>query len=143
MVLLYTFVLDRSPIKHTREISRSMVKVFVSGCYDILHGGHLQFFREAKALGDHLTVCFASDIGLYCHKKRTSSMPQDHKYALISSLDMVDKVVMGTGMELGLDFKPHLIELMPDILAVTDDDSYKKQKKALCCLLYTSPSPRD
>jgi len=132
VVLLYTFVLDRSPIKSTRELNKGMIKVFVSGCYDILHGGHLQFFREAKGLGDHLTVCFASDVSLYHHKKRSSSMPQDHKYALISSLDMVDKVVMGTGMELGLDFKPHLIELMPDILAVTDDDCYKKQKKALC-----------
>ena len=28
-----------------------MKKVFVSGCYDILHAGHLQFFEEARALG--------------------------------------------------------------------------------------------
>ena len=33
-----------------------MIKVFVSGWYDILHAGHLQFFREARALGDHLIV---------------------------------------------------------------------------------------
>ena len=33
-----------------------MAKVFVSGCYDILHAGHLQFFEEARALGDHLTA---------------------------------------------------------------------------------------
>jgi cytidyltransferase-like protein len=33
---------------------------FVSGCYDVLHAGHLQFFRDAKALGDYLTVSFAS-----------------------------------------------------------------------------------
>ena len=26
--------------------------VFVSGCYDILHAGHLQFFSEARALGE-------------------------------------------------------------------------------------------
>jgi len=38
-----------------------MKKVFISGCYDILHGGHIQFFKEARALGNHLTVCFASD----------------------------------------------------------------------------------
>jgi len=37
-----------------------MIKVFVSGCYDIIHAGHVQFFREARALGDHLTVSFAS-----------------------------------------------------------------------------------
>jgi cytidyltransferase-like protein len=29
-----------------------MKKVFVSGCFDILHGGHIEFFSQAKALGD-------------------------------------------------------------------------------------------
>ncbi len=45
-----------------------MKKVFISGCYDILHGGHIQFFKEARALGNHLTVCFASDKVLWEHK---------------------------------------------------------------------------
>ena len=27
-------------------------KVFVSGCYDMLHSGHVAFFKEASALGD-------------------------------------------------------------------------------------------
>ena len=31
-----------------------MKKIFVSGCYDIIHAGHIQFFNEAKALGEHL-----------------------------------------------------------------------------------------
>jgi cytidyltransferase-like protein len=109
-----------------------MVKVFVSGYYDILHAGHLQFFQEAKHLGDHLTVCFASDKVLYRHKKRKSSIPQDHKFALLNSIRIIDEVVIGTGTDLGVDFKPHLIELKPDILAVTEDDKYKKQKQLLC-----------
>jgi len=45
-------------------------KVFVSGCYDIIHGGHVQFFEEARALGDHLTVSFASSEVLWIHKRR-------------------------------------------------------------------------
>ena len=36
------------------------IHVFVSGCYDILHAGHIQFLREARALGDELTVCLAA-----------------------------------------------------------------------------------
>ena len=39
------------------------VKVFVSGCYNPLHAGHVQFFREAKALGVYLVVSFASEKG--------------------------------------------------------------------------------
>lgn len=36
---------------------------FVSGCYDILHAGHVQFFTEARALADRLVVSFASAEG--------------------------------------------------------------------------------
>ena len=109
-----------------------MRKVFVSGCYDILHAGHIQFFKESKALGDHLTVCFASDKVLWQHKERQSSIPQEHKRAIIQSLKMVDDVVMGENMEMGLDFKDHFLHIMPDVLAVTDDDQFADKKHALC-----------
>jgi len=109
-----------------------MKKVFISGCYDILHGGHIQFFREARALGDHLTVCFASDKVLWEHKKRRTSIPQDHKLALMTALDMVDEVVIGDCDEPGLDFKKHFLRARPDILAVTEDDQYESAKRALC-----------
>ena len=64
-----------------------MKRIFVSGCYDILHAGHVQFFNQAKLLGDHLTVCFASDRVLWFHKQRRSSIPQEHKQALLQSLE--------------------------------------------------------
>ena len=51
-------------------------KVFISGCYDILHGGHIQFFKEARALGDHLTVSFASDKVLWEHKNAKLRSPR-------------------------------------------------------------------
>jgi cytidyltransferase-like protein len=109
-----------------------MKKIFVSGCYDIVHAGHVQFFREAKALGDHLTVCFASDEILWHHKERRSSLPEKHKHGLIAALDMVDDVVIGTNLELGLDFQDHFRQIRPDVLAVTEDDQYADLKIALC-----------
>jgi cytidyltransferase-like protein len=109
-----------------------MKKVFVSGCYDILHAGHLQFFEEARALGDHLTVSFASDEVLWIHKKRKPSIPGDHKQALLEGLVMVDKVVMGEGSEEGLDFKDNFLMLRPDLLVVTEDDHYADLKRELC-----------
>ncbi|MEC8279146.1 MAG: adenylyltransferase/cytidyltransferase family protein [Verrucomicrobiota bacterium] len=109
-----------------------MKKVFISGCYDILHGGHIQFFKEARTLGNHLTVCFASDKVLWEHKKRRGSLPQDHKLALMTALDMVDQVVIGYCNELGLDFKEHFLKTQPDVLAVTEDDQYADAKRALC-----------
>lgn len=109
-----------------------MVHVFVSGCYDILHAGHVQFFREAKALGSRLTVSFASSEVLWLHKKRRGSLPDDHKKALIEALDMVDEAVITHGLDEGLDFKDDFLRLKPDILAVTEDDKYGELKRALC-----------
>ncbi|MDB6095354.1 MAG: cytidyltransferase-related domain protein [Verrucomicrobia bacterium] len=109
-----------------------MIRVFVSGCYDIVHAGHIQFFREARALGAHLTVSFASAEVLWLHKHRRSSLPDDHKRALLAAFNMVDEVVVGTGQDEGLDFKADFLRLRPDILAVTDDDKYSQLKRDLC-----------
>ena len=107
-----------------------MKKIFVSGCYDILHGGHIQFFKEARVLGDHLTVCFASDEVLWEHKKRRTS------------IEVIDQVVIGDCKVHGLDFKDHFLKVRPDVLVVTEDDQYADVKKRsarklepiiLCC----------
>lgn len=38
-----------------------MIKVFVNGCFDVLHPGHMRLFSYARSLGDHLTVAIDSD----------------------------------------------------------------------------------
>ena len=112
-----------------------MKKIFVSGCYDIIHAGHVQFFIDAKALGEHLTVCIASDKVLMLEKKRNPSLPMDHKKSLIHALEMVDDVVIGENLEKGLDFKKHFLRIKPHVLAVTEDDKYNKIKRDLCALV--------
>ena len=109
-----------------------MKKVFVSGYYDVLHAGHLQFFDEARALGDHLTVCFASAEVLWVYKERRPTIPDTHKQALLESLRMVDQVVVGRGRREGFDFEEHFRRDQPDILAVTQDSGYKEEKRVLC-----------
>ena len=109
-----------------------MKRIFVSGCYDIIHAGHVQFFEEARALGDHLTVSFASAEVLWLHKQRRSSLPDEHKRALLAALRMVDEVVIGTGLEEGIDFRENFLRLKPEVLAVTEDDKYAGLKRELC-----------
>jgi len=114
-------------------MEKKIKKVFVSGCYDILHGGHIEFFNQAKSLGDYLIVCFAGDKSLKLHKNKISSLPEIHKKKVLEALRMVNEVVVGDYLdELGLDFKQHFLRIKPDILAVTDDDKYSKQKIELC-----------
>ena len=109
-----------------------MKKVFVSGCYDVLHGGHLEFFRQAKALGDYLIVCLPSDSALFLHKRRLPWIPLDHKIHVIGALEPVDEVVVGEDMEPGLNFKTQFLRIRPQVLAVTDDDKYESPKRELC-----------
>jgi cytidyltransferase-like protein len=106
--------------------------VFVSGRYDLLHAGHLQFFTEARALGDRLVVCFASEDVVWLREHRRSFLPDAHKRELLLALRMVDEVVIGRGETVGLDFEEAFLRLRPDILAVTEDDPYPDLKRELC-----------
>ena len=45
------------------------LKVFVSGCYDMLHSGHVAFFQEAARLGD-LYVGLGNDENIFRLKNR-------------------------------------------------------------------------
>ncbi len=109
-----------------------MKKVFVSGTYDILHGGHIQFFKDARALGDHLTVSFASKDVIALSKKRIPSLPDSHKAVIIGELRCVDKVVSSTDIDPVFDFLSYWKNEKPDILAVTEDDRNAEKKRALC-----------
>lgn len=109
-----------------------MTTVLVSGCYDILHAGHIAFFESACALGDRLVVCVAGDDVLLDHKGHLSAMPAAHKAAIIGALRCVDDVRITDGELRGLDFQRVLIETRADVLAVTDDDLYEAEKRKLC-----------
>jgi len=109
-----------------------MKKVFVSGCYDILHAGHLQFFEEARAIGDYLIVSFASAEVLWHHKRRKPSIPDDHKRVLLQGLRMIDEVIVTQGHKEGLDFEEDFLRIRPDFLIVTEDDKYEDLKRGLC-----------
>lgn len=113
-------------------MSNEQKKVMAHGCFDVLHGGHVEYFSQAKALGDYLIVCVASDESLWIHKRKKPSIPLQHRVKLISSLKMVNEVVISSGTELGLDFEPELIKLKPDILVATEDDKYVQKKRELC-----------
>lgn len=115
-----------------KNMSR-VYSVFVSGCYDIIHAGHIQFFKEAKKFGKELIVCIPSDEVLYLYKNRRPSIPIEHKIEILTNLPFVDKVVIGDNIDdVGLNFKDIIEKEAPDILIVTEDDSFKFKKQSLC-----------
>ena len=66
--------------------------MLVTGGFDPLHSGHIEYFQDAKAMGDILIVGINSDAWLK-RKKGRYFMPLDERGAIISQLVMVDKVV--------------------------------------------------
>jgi cytidyltransferase-like protein len=106
--------------------------VFVSGCFDLLHGGHIEFLTQAKALGQKLVVCVPTDEVIQRHKQRPAAMPLDHRMDVLKSLSMVDEVVVGDDPDAGLNFKTKFGEIKPAILAVTEDDKFEAGKRKLC-----------
>ena len=66
--------------------------VLVTGGFDPLHSGHIEYFTEAKKLGDILVVGINSDEWL-TRKKGRPFMPFKERLAIIDSLSMVDDVL--------------------------------------------------
>lgn len=74
--------------------------VVVSGGFDPIHSGHIQYFKEAKSLGDALIVALCSDLWLI-NKKGKYFMDWEERCSVISELKCVDKVIDFEDDEIG------------------------------------------
>ena len=76
-----------------REIGHRIV--FTNGVFDILHAGHVQFLRQAKALGNVLVVGINSDRSTQRLKGAGRPINNERdRMALVAALDAVDAVVL-------------------------------------------------
>jgi cytidyltransferase-like protein len=66
--------------------------VVVSGGFDPIHSGHIEYFKAAKLLGNRLIVAVNSDQWLI-HKKGKFFMPFDERSNIIKNLSVVDEVI--------------------------------------------------
>ncbi|MDO5570898.1 MAG: adenylyltransferase/cytidyltransferase family protein [Bacteroidales bacterium] len=104
-------------------------KVFVSGCYDMLHSGHVAFFTEAAKYGD-LYVGIGSDKTIHELKNRNTINTDAERLYMVSALKVVKKAWINRGSGI-LDFLDDLKELSPDIFFV-NSDGHTPAKEALC-----------
>ena len=106
-----------------------MKKVFVSGCYDMLHSGHVAFFEEAAGYGD-LYVGIGSDKTVNELKARKTINSEQERLYMIKSLRFVKDAWINKGSGI-LDFIDDLKELKPDIFFV-NSDGHSALKEQLC-----------
>jgi cytidyltransferase-like protein len=67
--------------------------VLVTGGFDPLHSGHIEYFKAAKKLGDKLIVGLNSDAWL-ARKKGQPFMPYTERMSIIENLVMVEHCVI-------------------------------------------------
>ena len=104
-------------------------KVFVSGCYDLLHSGHVEFFRQAARYGD-LYVGIGSDATILEYKHHHTVYPEKERLFMVKAIRYVKDAFINSGSGI-MDFVPTVEALRPDVFVVNEDGS-TPEKEAFC-----------
>jgi cytidyltransferase-like protein len=106
-----------------------MTKVFVSGCFDVLHSGHIRFFEEASQYGD-LYVSIGSDKTVLELKNRPTLYNEAERLYMVSSIKYVHSAFIAKGNG-KLDFINELQQIKPDIFFVNSDGDSPAKREAI------------
>ena len=122
--------IEDSKIIYDKEHLKSVIKcikqrnikiILTSGCYDIIHVGHLNNLREAKSLGDILIVCLSSDEQIKKLKgdKRPINNYKD-RVNLFKTISYVDYIVLYNEENIKKE------TTLDEIIKITDPDCWTK-----------------
>jgi len=100
-----------------------MKTVAISGYFDPLHVGHLEYIKQAKELGDYLIVIINNDKQAI-KKKGKSFMNQDDRLDIIKALKWVDAAVIAVDKDGSVN--QTLRNLRPDIFANGGDRNFNE-----------------
>ena len=104
-------------------------KVFVSGCYDLLHSGHVEFFQQASQFGE-LYVGIGSDATYQEYKHRKPMFPQEERLFMVRNIKAVKEAYINEGHGV-IDFLPTLDIVRPDVFVVNAEGG-SEEKRRLC-----------
>ena len=106
--------------------------VFVSGCFDLIHAGHVEFLEQAGRFGK-LHVAVGSDDTVYSLKGRLPVYTEKERVFILSALACVDRAFVSSGSGM-IDFERELRELRPGLFLV-NEDGHSMEKASLCAEL--------
>ena len=76
-----------------------MRRVITYGTFDLLHYGHINLLRRAKALGDYLIVALSTDEFNHSQKHKNCYFSYEERKLLLESIRYVDLVIPEEGWE--------------------------------------------
>jgi glycerol-3-phosphate cytidylyltransferase len=116
-----------------------MKRVITYGTYDLLHYGHIELLRRAKALGDYLVVVLSSD-EFNAGKDKKAYFSYAERKAMLEAIRYVDLVVP----EVTWDQKPDDVRKYAiDVFVMGDDwtGRFDEQLAGLCEVVYLPRTP--
>jgi FAD synthetase len=106
--------------------------VLVTGTYDGLHPGHINFFTQAKQLADILVVIVARDKTVKEIKGKLPQRDEQARFSYVKKLAIVDQVIMGSlddPYQTVVDLKPDVVALGYDQTVFTDKLTQELDKR--------------
>ncbi len=94
-----------------------MKKVITYGTYDLLHRGHVNLLKRAKAMGDHLVVGLSSD-EFNAIKNKKSFYSYEERKLVLEAVRYVDEVIPEHNWE---QKERDIIEHGIDVFVMGDD----------------------
>jgi len=110
-------------------MKRTRKKVFITGCFDMLHSGHVRFVEKAAEFGD-LYIGVGSDKTIKKLKGRLPIYTQEERKYMLSTLKGVKCCFVNSGSGI-IDFLKELDSVKPDIFIVNEDGN-TQTKSEIC-----------
>lgn len=105
-------------------------RVLVSGCFDLLHSGHVEFFREASQYGQ-LFVRLGTDKNIQELKHHRPMYSESERLFMVQSIKYVYDANLSAGHG-EFDFMEDMKLVKPDIYFVNDDGSNLDKRRQIC-----------
>ncbi|KAG4922310.1 hypothetical protein AAZX31_18G201000 [Glycine max] len=127
-----------SQLWKSRRRNKKPVRVYMDGCFDMMHYGHCNALRQARALGDQLIVGVVSDAEIIANKGPPVT-PLHERLIMVNAVKWVDEVIPEAPYAITEEFMKKLFdEYKIDYIIHGDDpcvlpdgtDAYAHAKKA-------------
>lgn len=137
LLTLYLAAPNDRRLQWTRK-KKKPVRVYMDGCFDMMHYGHCNALRQARALGDQLVVGVVSDAEIIANKGPPVT-PLHERMIMVNAVKWVDEVISDAPYAITKDFMKKLFdEYNIDYIIHGDDpcvlpdgtDAYELAKKA-------------
>lgn len=111
-----------SPSKKNISTKKKPVRIYIDGCFDMMHFGHANALRQASKCGDVLVVGLVNDEEVERNKGSTPLQPNAERLAVLKACKWVDEVIENVPYDLTPEFCEELFEKHNISFVVHGDD---------------------